>query len=352
MLNNLPNDSQQPVETNRRRFVKDFAAAAAALAAASTTTIESAAGQQPKKRSARPSCGNQRRWRLAFGLNGFESSEQSFKNNFPIWEVFEFAEREGFEGIEMVPNWPRQGMYLDPADDGRIAKLRRFFAKYNLKIFSIQTFGAEAFQRDRSVREGWVKRFAGLARFAHKAGCECVGYWPGGELGGQTVDQGIDSLVWSLREMGKILNDEELMLGIEIEPPFAFNKIEHMIRILDGADHPRVKAIYDPSHFDVMNGSRGKPHELVERIGVDRIGYIQFTDTDGTLFHGTSKHLPCGDGHIDVQKSLETLWRGGFEGWFMFDAWDTQNPYDACHKGRLAVEAAQRRLAIESNKAR
>jgi sugar phosphate isomerase/epimerase len=162
-----------------------------------------------------------------------------------------------------------------------------------------------------------------------------------GELAGQTVPQAIDSLVWSLREMGKILSDEELILGIEIEPPFAFNKIEHMIALLDGADHPQVKAIYDPSHFDLMNGSRGKPHELLQRVGVKRIGYIQFTDTDGTLFHGTSKHLPCGDGHIDVRKSLETLWNGGFEGWFMIDAWMTRNPYDACTKGRLAVEAAR-----------
>lgn len=329
--------------SNRRSFLKECAASAAAVAsAAALTPLKGAGAEEPIKESSRPTCGNQRRWRLAFGLNGYESSENVFGNTFPIWEVLDFAQREGFEGIELVPNWPHKGMYLDPADEARIASLRSFFARYNLKMFSIQTFGQEAFQKDRSVREGWVKRFANLARFAHKAGCECVGYWPMGDTAGQSVDQAIDSLVWSLREMGKIVSDEELMLGVEIEPPFAFNKIEHMIKILDGVGHPQVKAIYDPSHFDLMNGSRGKPHELVERIGVHRIGYIQFTDSDGTIFHGTSKHLPCGDGHIDIRKSLETLWKGGFEGWFMIDAWTTQNPYDACHKGRLAVEAARR----------
>ncbi len=166
-----------------------------------------------------------------------------------------------------------------------------------------------------------------------------MGFWPGGDPGGQTIDQALASLVWSLREMGKIVAGEGLTLGIEIEPPFFFNKTEHMLRILDGADHPRVKAIYDPSHFDLMTGSRGKPHEMLERVGVNRIAYIQFTDCDGTLFHGTSKHLPCGDGHVDIRASLAALWRGGFDGWFMFDAWDTQNPYDACRKGRQAVEA-------------
>jgi sugar phosphate isomerase/epimerase len=68
-------------------------------------------------------------------------------------------------------------------------------------------------------------------------------------------------------------------------------------------------------------------------------------DTDGTLYHGTSKHLPAGDGHMDVQKSLETLWNGGYEGWIMIDAWMTPDPYEACRKGRLAIEAARREFS-------
>jgi sugar phosphate isomerase/epimerase len=264
-----------------------------------------------------------------------------YGHTFPIWEVLEFAQREGFEGIELLPGWLK-GVYPDAGDEARIASLRGFLARYNVKAFSIQTFGAEAFQADRTVREGWVKRFANQASFARQVGCECIGYWPGGDLGGQTVDQAIDSLVWSLKEMAKVVADEELLLSVEIEPPFAFNTIEHLVKILDGADHPLVKGMYDPSHFDLMNGSTGKPHELLERLGVSRVGYVHFTDTDGTLYHGTSKHLPAGDGHIDVRKSLETLWNGGYEGWIMIDAWMTPDPYDACRKGRLAIEAARR----------
>ena len=124
---------------------------------------------------------------MAFGLNGYESSENSFKNSFPIWEVLEFAQREGFEGIELVPNWPHKDMYVNPADEAKINSLRGFFARYNLKVFSIQTFGPESFSSSQTVREGWVKRFAELARFARKAGCECMGFWPMGDAGGQTM---------------------------------------------------------------------------------------------------------------------------------------------------------------------
>lgn len=340
-----PPSSNFADRANRRQFLEHLTGATAALAAlpALVTTggaVAADAGTNPS----RVGSGSQRRWRTAFGLNGFQSSESVFKHTFPIWEVLEFAQREGFEGIELIPSWLK-GVYPEAGDDARIASLRGFLGRYNVKAFSIQTFGAEAFQKDRSVREGWVKKFAGLAEFARKAGCECIGYWPGGDLGGQSVDAAIDSLVWSLKEMGRIVTDADLMLSVEIEPPFAFNQIEHLIRMLDGADHPRVKGMFDPSHFDLMNGSTGKPHELLERLGVQRVGYVHFTDTDGTLFHGTSKHLPAGDGHIDVRKALEVLWRGGYEGWIMIDPWMTPDPYDACRKGRAAIESARRELS-------
>jgi len=173
-------------------------------------------------------------------------------------------------------------------------------------------------------------------------GRPCIGYWPGGGLGGQTVDQGIDSLVLSLREMGKVAADNELMLSVEIEPPFAFNTIDHLIRLIDGADHASVRAMFDPSHFDVMSGGRGRPHELLERLGVHRVGYVHFTDSDGTLHGGTSKHLPAGAGHIDLERSMQVLWEGGFDGWRMIDTWMTPDPYEAGRRGRLAIETFRR----------
>lgn len=327
--------------TTRRRFLQGTAAAIAAATVDGLSGICVAADQQARSDDTAPVSGSQRRWRVAFGLNGFQSSESAYGHAFPIWEVLEFAQREGFEGIELIPGWLK-GVYPDAGDEARIASLRGLLARYNVKAFSIQTFGPEAFQSDRSVRDEWIKRFSNMASFAHKIGCECIGYWPGGDLGGQTVDQAIDSLALSLKEMGKIVADEELLLSVEIEPPFKFNSIEHLIRIIDAVDHPHVKGMYDPSHFDLMNGSTGKPHELLEKLGMDRLGYIHFTDSDGTLYRGTSKHLPAGDGHIDIHKSLQTLWNGGYEGWIMIDAWMTPDPYDACRKGRLAIEAARR----------
>ena len=197
-LNMNPPTSTVLDPASRRQFLDRLTRSTAALAAlpvlfSPDTVIAADAVAKP----GRSDSGSQRRWRTAFGLNGFQSSESVFKQTFPIWEVLEFAQQQGFEGIELIPGWLK-GVYPEACDDARINSLRSFLGRYNVKAFSIQTFGAEAFQKDRSVREAWVKRFAGLAEIARKAGCECIGYWPGGDLGGQTVDEAIDSLVWSL----------------------------------------------------------------------------------------------------------------------------------------------------------
>jgi sugar phosphate isomerase/epimerase len=69
------------------------------------------------------------------------------------------------------------------------------------------------------------------------------------------------------------------LAAFEIEPPFVFNTEDHLRRILAGTDHPALKTIYDPSHFGLMNGSTGRPHEMLRRIGVGNIGYVHLTDT-------------------------------------------------------------------------
>jgi len=165
--------------------------------------------------------------------------------------------------------------------------------------------------------------------------------WPYGALGSQTLEQAIENLGKSFREAGKIAEEYGILTAFEIEPPFIFNTEQHIQRILAAADHSNLKTIYDPSHFDLMSGSRGKPHEMLERIGVKNIGYVHFTDCDGTLRDGgTSKHLGAGDGHIDIPASFKMLRDGGFRGWIMIDEWEVPDPYDACVKGIKAIRQA------------
>jgi sugar phosphate isomerase/epimerase len=281
-------------------------------------------------------------WKTAIGLNGFQSGSRKYKRNYPIWEVLDFASRNKFEGIELVADWPSGG-YPAAAEKSRVQALRRLYDSYGLRIFSIQLGADGAFDPNPAVRGQWLDRFRDRVHLAQQLGCDCVGLWPYGGLRGQTVDQALEVLIKSFHDAGEIAAERGILACFEIEPVFVFNREEHYLRILHEANHPALKGIYDPSHFDQMNGATGKPEEMLLRVGVKNIGYVQFCDTDSTLRDGgTSKHLGCGDGRLDCARSLQILKQGGFHGWIMVDEWEVPDPYDACLKCKRVFDAVAR----------
>ena len=128
-----------------------------------------------------------------------------------------------------------------------------------------------AFDPDAEKRRAWVVGVAEKAKLAKQLGCACIGMWPGGGLRGQTIDQAIARLAESFRAVGELAGERGILAAFEIEPPFIFNTEDHLQRILAATNHPNLKTIYDPSHFDLMNGSTGRPHEMLERIGVAKL---------------------------------------------------------------------------------
>ena len=280
------------------------------------------------------------RWKSGLGLNGFMSSGQTFKKTYPIKQVIDFAVKQGFSGVELVNGWPK-GPYPSPHEPEQVAEVKHTYNRHGLQVYSIQTGGPGVYAASASARKKWLDHFADTLRLCTLLGCDFVGHWPGGPLcGNANVDQAIKSLAAGYREAAKMCADQGMFLSFEIEPPFIFNTPEHLERIIAETNHPACKTNYDPSHFDLMSGSKGKPEQMLERIGVKNIGHVHLTDTDGTLFGGTSKHLPCGDGHCDIQASLKTLWDGGYTGWIMIDAWKIEDAYRAATQGKQAIDKA------------
>ena len=279
-------------------------------------------------------------------MNGFQSSGDRFKKTYPIWEILDFAAKEGFDGVELLDNWP-MGNLPGPAEDARLAALKRLYDAYGLRIYTLQTGGSGSYADDAQARKDWLKGFQEKVQVAQRLGCVLIGNWPGGGLeGNKDVNAAIKNLAASYREAAQICADAGMHLSFEIEPPFIFNTLEHLRQILAETNHPACRTNFDPSHFDLMWGSKGKPEEMLKQLGVQHIGHVHLTDTDGTLFGGTSKHLPCGEGHCDMPAALKTLWEGGYDGWIMIDAWLTEDPYHASHAGKQAIETARKALTL------
>jgi sugar phosphate isomerase/epimerase len=317
---------------------REFLAGSLATGAAALLANSSAHGE--KKNSAT-------KWKCGLGLNGFMSSGQHFEKTYPIWEVLDYATKAGFDGIELVDGWP-MGPYPHWEEKERIDSLRRLYDSYGLQIYTMQTGGGDSYANSAGARKEWLDRFRGQARLCKALGGDFMGHWPGGGMeGNATMDQAIKHLGESYREAAKICADMGMHLSFEIEPPFLFNTYEHLVQILEVADHPACKTNYDPSHFDVMTGSTGRPEDMLKKLGVEHIGHVHLTDTDGTQFNGTSTHLPCGEGYCDIPASLRMLGEGGYEGWIMIDAWMIEDAYRAATKGIEAIRTAQQVLSSQ-----
>lgn len=285
-------------------------------------------------------------WKTAIGLNGFASGERKYQRQYPLWEILEFAHQTGFDGVELVEGWPSGG-YPRLQKKDRARALKGLYDRYGLQVFSLQVGAGGAFDPDAQKRRQWLQSFKEKARLASYLGCDCLGMWPGGGLRGQGIEQAIRHLSASFSEAARVGEQYGLVVAFEIEPPFVFNTESHLSQILEQTEGSPLKTIYDPSHFDLMSGSRGRPHEMLDRIGVETIGYVHLTDCDGTLRDGgTSKHLGCGDGHVDIPASLNALGRGGFEGWIMIDQWEVPDPYDASEKGLRAIQKGKASLRL------
>ena len=285
-------------------------------------------------------------WRLAIGLNGFGSSETHHGARYVYEEILEFARDEGFEGIELWRGW-REG-YPDPNDGGAIRASREQIESYGLQVFSIQGSvpGVNPVSEDSAERAEYARSLRSQVDLAVRFGCDAMGLWSAGRApDGLEEDQLIERFAGVLRPVVRYAIDSGILLAIEGEPPLLVNSAERYRKLFAARGMGDLKVIFDPSHFDLLNGARGRPEDLLLDLGVDRVGYVQFCDGDSTLRpfpsggSGTSRHLPCDEGVYDIPKLCSILYEGGFRGWFQMDSWGTEDAYWASKSCKDSVSA-------------
>lgn len=285
-------------------------------------------------------------WKFAIGLNGFGSSEIYHSKRYDYDDILGFARSEGFQGIELWRNW--RGGYPDPGDQLAVRARREKVESYGLQIFSIQAGGPRGvnpISGERAQQQAYTEALQRHVNLAVGLGCDAMGLWPpGGRAAeGVTEDLMIERLAAAIKPAARYAIDKGIFIAIEGEPPLSINKPDHYHKLFAAVGMKEFKVIFDPSHFDMLAGGNGKPEALLRELGVDRVGYVQFCDGDGTLRPapqggpGTSRHLPCGQGRYDIPGLLDLLYRGGFRGWFQIDSWATEDPYETSRSCKAAA---------------
>ena len=178
-----------------------------------------------------------------------------------------------------------------------------------------------------------------------------MGLWSAGrEPPGLSEDELIQLFSDIVRPVASYAVENGIVLAIEGEPPLLINSADRYHKPFAAVGMEEFKVIFDPSHSDLLNGANGRPEDLLQELGVSRVGYVQFCDGDSTFRPlpngraGTSRHLPCGEGVYDIPKLCALLYEGGFRGWFQMDSWGTEDAYWTSKSCLESVSAYLRRI--------
>jgi len=113
--------------------------------------------------------------------------------------------------------------------------------------------------------------------------------------------------VANLRQLGDYAQDLNLQIALELEPfrLSLLNNVDNMVRFIDEAGHPAVRANIDVSHLQLAHCA---PEELRKLKG--KAIHVHISDCDGKV-HGD---LPPGRGVVDFAPYLREIKALGIDG--------------------------------------
>jgi sugar phosphate isomerase/epimerase len=146
-------------------------------------------------------------------------------------------------------------------------------------------------------------------RIAKRAGAKIVrvfSYW-------RTVrpEECFERIVAALHALAEKAGNEGLTIGIENEHACNIATGAELGRALKAADHPNLKAVWDPAN-SLVAGQNPFP-EGYGGLPPERIGHVHAKDC--TMVEGQPVWGPLGECGIDWPGQMAALWRDGYRGW-------------------------------------
>jgi sugar phosphate isomerase/epimerase len=143
--------------------------------------------------------------------------------------------------------------------------------------------------------------------------------------------------VRNVRELGKYAADLGLQIALELEPfkLSLLNNVDSMVRFIDEAGHPAVKANIDVSHLQL---SHTRPEEIGRLKG--KAIHVHLSDCDGKV-HGD---LPPGRGVVNFGPYLREIKALGIDGAISIELEYSPQPDKIVEWVREAYQGADRLL--------
>lgn len=246
---------------------------------------------------------------LAYNTNGLPHHE-------PLTAVAALAEI-GYRGVALTIDH-----YLlapgDPRGPRQLADLRELLTRHGLESV-IETGG-------RFLLDPWRKhepslltadaegRRRRIAFYHHAADCaaalgsRCVSLWSGSMTDDSTAESALwDRLAAGLRETCDYAADRGVMIAFEPEPGMWIDTTEKGLRLLDRVRHPNLFLTLDIGHLQCQGEL---PIGRYLRLCGERLIHVHLDDAR----RGAHEHLMPGEGEVDWEDALRSLYEMGFQG--------------------------------------
>ena len=257
-------------------------------------------------------------------------------------EVLSFAQKEGFQGIELHSLFEMYTL--------SVAKTtKEYYAKYGQDIPGLQTghigFFYPPISEDESVRREYVNAVEDAQRFAEALGARHSTLTPPLFIPDMTEDYDklLARYVEVVSEVVARAEKHNVVMAIEPEPNLMLNgggireSLEDVEMILNTIKSKNLAILYDISHVNVV--SHGDPVGFLKKLR-GRVSWVHVADNDGSLSpFGTGKHQVFVEGNIDMRKLFQAMKEECPNlSWLQIDTWEHPDPFLAAKKNREYLE--------------
>jgi sugar phosphate isomerase/epimerase len=226
--------------------------------------------------------------------------------------VASFARKFNLEGVEIRSVWGKSPQHLLPEAN----EVRRVLSEYGLKVSAIASPLFKADIESEGEFEEHLNVLRNCVELANKLDAKIIRgftFWRRSR-----IEDYIDRIIERYRKPLEIIEDEDLILGVENEPStFAGNGRELAI-FLSRIDSRKVKAVWDPGN-DIFDPSGEVPYPDGYRYIRNRIIHVHVKDGMRRGGDGKPEWTAIGEGEVAYREQFKALKEDGYAGYISLE---------------------------------
>jgi sugar phosphate isomerase/epimerase len=279
--------------------------------------------------------------KICLGQDGFVNIGQT--KDTTNEEILSFAQREGFQGIELHN-------LFQPYDKGSASTIKKSYAARGLEIPGIQTGHITYYNNpigdDPAERKRYVEAMDVALQFAEAIGAIHSTITPPvvvGEFSHDQYQKTLELYISVLKEVVAAAERRHVVMAIEPEPHMLLNggkfrdPMTDISQVLDGIKSKNLCILFDICHANVL--SHGDPSGFLRKLN-GRVSWVHVADNDMKLTPtvGTATHIRFGEGNVDMERLMQTFKEEVPDlKWLQIDTWENPKPYDVASKNKAEL---------------